>query len=108
MAVDPRVRTLENTADTASGLLSGGVVDLSGFGSKLVQHGFLGRRALAGILDTLGLTPADKARKLWDTVQTKVEADPPKFNELKEILKGYPPLDTLLKKINEEHSMFAS
>ena len=73
MAADPRVRALENTADTASGLLSGGVVDLSGFGSKLVHHGFLGHTALN---DILGFTPSDKARKLWNTVQTKVAADP--------------------------------
>ena len=107
MAADPRVRAIESTAETAIGLLSGGVVDLNGFGTKLVQHGFLESTALDGILDTLGFMPADKARKLWNTVQAKVKADPSKFDKLKEILEEYRPLDALLTRINEEHSKFA-
>ena len=81
MAADPRVRALVSTAGTAIDLLSGGVFNLNGFGSQLAHHGFLDLTALENVL-TSRLT-GDKARQLWSLVQTKVAADPSKFDELK-------------------------
>ena len=106
MSQSPECAAVERSSDVGIKLLSSGVVSLDIFGQQLVSADFIANEALRNILDTMGITPTTKARKLLASVHAQVKVNKEKFKLFVSILENNPTLNSFLDKINAEYGEF--
>lgn len=70
------------------------IVSVHKFADKLVANNFITREQRSDVLDEHG-PPRNKARQLFEAVQSQVKLDPRNFNVFIKILEEEPPLKAL-------------